>query len=46
LRQRFVPTVVLEAVDRGGPITGQQLIDIAKDFTPTRPFDGEMSEKK
>ena len=43
LRQRFVPTAVLEAVDHGGPITGQRLIDIAKDFTPTRPFDGEIS---
>lgn len=45
LRQRFVPTAVLEAVDHGGPITSQRLIDIAKDFVPTRPFDGEMAEK-
>jgi len=42
LRQRFIPAAVLEAVDRSGPITGQQLIALATDFTPTRPFDSEM----
>lgn len=46
LRQRFIPMAVLEAVDHGGPITGQELIDIAKDFTPTRPFDAEMTENR
>jgi len=45
LRQRFIPAAVLESVGDGSPITGQRLIDIAKDLIPTRPFDGEMSEK-
>jgi AAA+ superfamily predicted ATPase len=44
LRQRFVPAAVLGAVDHSGLITGQQLIDIATTFTPTRPFDAEMAE--
>lgn len=45
LRQRFVPAAVLDAVDSGEPITGEQLIDIAMTFIPTRPFDAEMLEQ-
>jgi AAA+ superfamily predicted ATPase len=45
LRQRFVPTAVLQAVDRREPITGQQLISIAKEFEPTRPFDAELANR-
>jgi AAA+ superfamily predicted ATPase len=45
LRQRFVPAAVLDAVDSGRPITGQQLIEIATTFTPTRPFDSDMVEQ-
>jgi AAA+ superfamily predicted ATPase len=44
LRQRFVPAAVLDAVEAGKPITGQQLIHIATDFVPTRPFDAEMAD--
>lgn len=42
LRQRFVPSAVLQAVDAGKPITGRRLIDIATTFQPTRPFEAEM----
>jgi AAA+ superfamily predicted ATPase len=45
LRQRFVAGAVLEAVDRGTPLTGEQLIASARCFTPTRPFDSEIAEK-
>jgi AAA+ superfamily predicted ATPase len=45
LRQRLIPAAVLESCGDGSAITGQKLIDIAKDFIPTRPFDGEMAEK-
>ncbi len=44
LRQSSIPAAVLEAVGSGTPITGQQLIDIATTFIPTRPFDAEMAE--
>jgi hypothetical protein len=40
-----VPAAVLDAVDSGEPITGEQLIDIAMTFIPTRPFDAEMLEQ-
>jgi AAA+ superfamily predicted ATPase len=43
LRQRFIPTAVLQAVDAGVPVTGRQLIDLASSFTPTRPFEAEMA---
>jgi len=43
LRQRFIPGAVLEAVDHGGPLTGERLIARAADFVPTRPFDAEMT---
>lgn len=43
LRQRFVPSAVLQAVGTGLPITGRQLIDMAKLFEPTRPFEAEMA---
>lgn len=42
LRQQLVPMAVLQAVEAGEPITGRQLIDIAKAFEPTRPFDSEL----
>lgn len=42
LRQRFVPTAVLQGIASGQPITGHQLIEIAKEFQPTRPFDTEL----
>jgi AAA+ superfamily predicted ATPase len=38
LRQRFVSTVVLDAFPTG-PITGARLVEIAREFQPTRPFD-------
>ena len=44
LRQRFVPTVVLDALARGGPLTGRRLIEIAQNFLPTRPFDEGRTE--
>jgi AAA+ superfamily predicted ATPase len=37
LRQRFVPTVVLDALDTG-PITAARLLELARQFRPTRPF--------
>jgi AAA+ superfamily predicted ATPase len=43
LRQRFVPTAVLGAVSDSAPITGEQLIKLAHDFVPTRPFDAELT---
>jgi AAA+ superfamily predicted ATPase len=43
LRQRFVPTAVLGAVDDSAPITGERLIKLARDFVPTRPFDAELT---
>jgi AAA+ superfamily predicted ATPase len=42
LRQRFVPTAVLRAVEAGEPITGPALVELAKTFVPTRPFDAEL----
>lgn len=45
LGQRFVPTAVLAAVDQSGPITGQSLIALARDFVPTRPFEAELRGK-
>ena len=42
LRQRFIPAAVLQALDAGVPITGQQLIEIATTFVPTRPFEAEL----
>ena len=45
LRQRFIPSAVLQAVDAGVPITGRQLIQIATTFVPTRPFEpGQMGD--
>lgn len=46
LRQRFIPSAVLQAVDAGVPITGQQLIEIAATFTPTRPFEAELTGER
>ena len=46
LRQRFVPTAVLNAVDQGGPITGPGLIALAREFVPTRPFQAELEAKQ
>jgi AAA+ superfamily predicted ATPase len=37
LRQRFVPTAVLDALDTG-PITAARLLELARQFQPTRPF--------
>jgi AAA+ superfamily predicted ATPase len=44
LRQRFVPSAVLQAVSAAEEITGKQLIDLARTFKPTRPFDSELVE--
>lgn len=37
LRQRFVPSSVLEALNTG-PLTGTRLVELARQFQPTRPF--------
>jgi AAA+ superfamily predicted ATPase len=42
LRQRFIPSAVLQSIDAGLPITGRQLIEIATTFVPTRPFESEQ----
>lgn len=44
MRQRLVPAVVLDALAGGGPIDGARLVEISKDFQPTRPFDAELVE--
>lgn len=44
LRQRFVPMAVLNAVDEVGPVTGQGLIALARDFLPTRPFEADLAD--
>ena len=38
LRQRFVPDAVLEAFGACSPIRDEQLIEVAGEFVPTRPF--------
>ena len=43
LRQRFVPDAVLEAFGTWGAINDQQLIRLAEEFVPTRPFHAEDS---
>lgn len=43
LRQQLVPRAVLRAVKSGEALTAAQLIALAKDFEPTRPFDAELS---
>lgn len=43
IRQRLVPDGVLAAVRADVPLTGKQLIAIAEDFEPTRPFDSELA---
>jgi len=45
LRQRFIPSAVLQAVDAKEPLTGRQLINLAEVFVPTRPFDAEVVPK-
>lgn len=42
IRQRLVPSVVIDAAARGVPITGHDLVAAAKAFAPTRPFDAEL----
>ena len=39
LRQRFVPSVILDAINRSSPLTGTRLVELARDFVPTRPFE-------
>jgi AAA+ superfamily predicted ATPase len=46
LRQRFIPTAVLQAMSEQVPITGQSLIALAESFKPTRPFDAELGQSK
>jgi len=46
LRQRFIPSAVLQAVETGQPITGLLLTDIAMSFEPTRPFEAEMANDR
>ena len=43
LRQRFVPDAVLDAVRARSPINDEQLIELAEEFVPTRPFHAERS---
>lgn len=43
LRQRLIPSAVLEALERSGPITGDALITLAGTFVPTRPFDAQLA---
>lgn len=43
LRQRLIPSAVLEALERSGPISGDTLIAIATNFVPTRPFDAQVA---
>lgn len=43
LRQQLIPRAVLQAVENDEPLTAAQLIALAKDFEPTRPFDAERS---
>ena len=43
LRQRFVPDAVLDAFGAHGPINNRQLIELAEEFVPTRPFCAEGS---
>ena len=38
LRQRFVPDAVLDAFSARSPIKDGQLIELAREFVPTRPF--------
>ena len=38
LRQRFVPDAVLDAFSARSPIKDEQLIELAGEFVPTRPF--------
>jgi hypothetical protein len=42
IRQRLVPGAVLEAVGRDAPLEGKEIIAMAEQFEPTRPF-GEVS---
>ena len=42
LRQQLIPMAILQAVETGDPITGRQLIEVARTFRPTRPFDAEL----
>lgn len=44
LRQRFVPTAVLQAMNGEVPVSGKLLIGLAEDFVPTRPFDAELKD--
>ena len=45
VRQRFVPSAVLDAIEREEPIRNERLFALAESFEPTRPFgeapDGE-----
>lgn len=38
LRQRFVPTAVMDAMEVGTPISGSRLVELARRFRPTPPF--------
>jgi AAA+ superfamily predicted ATPase len=42
LRQRFIPSAVLDAVGADTPITGPRLVAMAAAFTPTRPFEAQL----
>jgi len=44
LRQRFIPSAVLHAVDGKEPLTGRLLIELAGRFVPTRPFDAQIAD--
>lgn len=38
LRQRFIPDLVLDALERDQPLSSEMLVKAARDFVPTRPF--------
>lgn len=44
LRQRFVPGAILDAIVRSAPLKGQRLVELARDFVPTRPFGGGANQ--
>jgi AAA+ superfamily predicted ATPase len=41
LRQRLVPEAVLDAIARDARLIGERMIELARDFEPTKPFGGE-----
>lgn len=46
MRQQFIPSVVLQAVEADRPITGHLLVTAASQFQPTRPFEAELAARQ